>query len=229
MDARILPAGDAAWLVELPERIDPAVNARAIGIARRVTDARLPYVLDVVVGYRSVMVYVDPMADEAATIEERLHEFAAEPGAETQADGSLVEVPVCYDEPFGPDLTDVASFGRCTIREVIERHLAVEYRVFVIGFVPGFAYMATVDPRIAAPRRVSPRLKVPRGSVAIAAGQTGIYPAETPGGWNLIGRTPVRPYAPDRPQPFLFQPGDRVRFKRIGSAEYRARTEWGDA
>jgi inhibitor of KinA len=86
-----------------------------------------------------------------------------------------------------------------------------------------------VDPRIAAPRRSSPRVKVPRGSVAIGAGQTGIYPAETPGGWNLIGRTPVRPYAPDRSQPFLFRLGDRVRFKRISGSEYRAATEWGDA
>ncbi len=229
MDARILPAGDAAWLVELPERIDPVVNARAIDIATRVNDARMPFVLDVVVGYRSVMVYVDAIVDEAATIEHRLRDIVQSPGRETIADGSSVDVPVCYEEPFGPDLQDVALFARCSVAEVIERHLAVEYRVFVIGFVPGFAYMATVDPTIAAPRRASPRVKVPRGSVAIAAGQTGIYPAETPGGWNLIGRTPTRPYAPDRLEPFLFRPGDRVRFRRITTTEYRATTEWGDA
>ena len=95
--------------------------------------------------------------------------------------------------------------------------------------MPGFAYMASVDPRIAAPRRSSPPLRVPAGSVAVAAGQTGIYPAETPGGWSLIGRSPIRPYNPDRQEPFLFHPGDRVSFRRITEAAYRATTEWGDA
>src|SRR4029077_11788539 len=104
-----------------------------------------------------------------------------------------------------------------------------EYRVFVVGFVPGFAYMAPVDPRIAAPRRTSPRLKVPAGSVAVAAGQTGVYPAETPGGWNLIGRCPIKPYDAARAEPFLFHPGDRVCFHRISETAYRDTTQWGDA
>src|SRR5436190_16163128 len=178
MDARLLRAGDAAWLVELPERIDPMVNARAIDIASRVRRAGLAYVLDVVVGYRTVMVYVDPMADGADTTEGRLDSIIAEPATDVVAEGAWVEVPVCYDVTFGPDLPDVAAYARCDVADVIERHLGVEYRVFVVGFVPGFAYMAPVDPSIAAPRRSSPRGKVPRGSVAIAAGQTGIYPAE---------------------------------------------------
>jgi inhibitor of KinA len=228
MDTRLVPAGDAAWLVELPERIDPVVNQRAIDIASRVARARLPFILDVVIGYRTVMVYVDPMADGADTTESRLRSIIAEPAADTVAEGGSVEVPVCYDGTFGPDLPDVAAYARCHVADVIERHLAVEYRVFVVGFVPGFAYMAPVDPSIAAPRRSSPRVKVPRGSVAIAAGQTGIYPAETPGGWNLIGRTPIRPYAPDRANPFLFRAGDRVRFRRIDQSEYRGTSEWGD-
>jgi inhibitor of KinA len=228
MQIRIVPAGDAAWLIELPERIDAAVNSRAIRIAREVERSGVRGT-DVVVGYRSVMVYVDPLADDAASIERRLQEIAAATEAGDAAPGPLVEVPVCYDEPHGPDLADVAAFGKCSIDEVIERHLALEYRVFVVGFVPGFAYMASVDPKIAAPRRSSPRLRVPAGSVAVAAGQTGVYPAETPGGWSLIGRCPVRPYDPDRPEPFLFHPGDRVRFHRITEHEYRATTKWGDA
>jgi inhibitor of KinA len=228
METRILPAGDAAWLVELPERIDAEVNARAIEIARAVEATDLP-VTDIVVGYRSVMVFIDPLSDRAASVETRLREIAiAAPSAGSTA-GALVEVPVCYDGPYGPDLADVAAFGKCSVDEVIERHLALEYRVFVVGFVPGFAYMASVDPRIAAPRRSSPRLKVPPGSVAVAAGQTGVYPAETPGGWSLIGRCPVRPYDPDRAAPFLFHPGDRVRFQRIAESDYRAASQWGDA
>jgi inhibitor of KinA len=228
MEVRILPAGDSAWLIELPERIDAAVNTRAIQIARAIERAGLP-TTDVVVGYRSVMVYIDPLSERAAGIERRLEDIATAPSASGDMTGALVDVPVCYGGPYGPDLAEVAAFGKCSIDEVIQRHLAREYRVFVVGFVPGFAYMASVDPRIAAPRRASPRLRVPAGSVAVAAGQTGVYPAETPGGWSLIGRCPVKPYDADRGEPFLFHPGDRVRFRSISEADYKASTKWGDA
>ena len=227
MDVRVLAAGDSAWLVELPERIDAAVNRRAIQIAHAVRATSLP-VSDIVVGYRSVMVYVDPLALDGAAIERQLRESAETTSESDAAPGGLVDVPVCYDGEYGPDLADVAAFAGCEIEEVISRHLALEYRVFVVGFVPGFAYMASVDPRIAAPRRSSPRLRVPAGSVAVAAGQTGIYPAETPGGWSLIGRCPIKPYDPDRAEPFLFHPGDRVRFHRIAEPAYRSTSEWGD-
>jgi len=226
-DVRILPAGDAAWLVELPERIDVEVNERALRIARAIDHASLP-VTDVVVGYRSVMAFVDPLAPGVDGIDARLTELAVAAHTPDVAPAALVDVPVCYGGSYGPDLADVAAFAKCSAEEVIDRHLAREYRVFMVGFVPGFAYMAPVDPRIAAPRRASPRLKVPAGSVAVAAGQTGIYPAETPGGWSLIGRCPVRPYDADRQEPFMFHPGDRVRFRRISEAEYRAASEWGD-
>jgi KipI family sensor histidine kinase inhibitor len=228
MTTRVLAAGDSAWLVELPERIDAEINARAIAIARAVERSSLP-VIDIVVGYRSVMVYIDPLAEGAETAAATLERVAAAPPAAADTAGAVVDVPVCYDEPYGPDIGDVAAFAQASPDEVVAWHLAREYRVFVVGFVPGFAYMASVDPRIAAPRRSSPRLKVPAGSVAVAAGQTGIYPAATPGGWNVIGRCPIRPYDPDRAAPFLFHPGDLVRFHRIDAAEYRASTAWGDA
>lgn len=228
MTVRVLPAGDSAWLIELPERIDPDVNARAIEIARAVERSSIA-AADVVVGYRSVMVYVDPLAPGADAVASSLEAIAAAPSGPASGAGAQIDVPVCYDEAYGPDLPAVAAFARCSTEEVIDLHLAREYRVYVVGFVPGFAYMAAVDPRIAAPRRPSPRLAVPPGSVAIAAGQTGIYPAPTPGGWNLIGRCPIRPYDADRAVPFLLHPGDRVRFRRISQAEYRASTQWGDA
>jgi KipI family sensor histidine kinase inhibitor len=227
MDVRVLAAGDSAWLVELPERIDPEVNSRAIQIADAVQRANLP-LTDVVVGYRSVMVYIDPLAADAPRVERRLHEIAERAEIDAPSAGTLVDVPVCYDGAYGPDLPDLASFANCDVEGVIALHLAHEYRVYVVGFVPGFAYMASVDPRIAAPRRSSPRLRVPAGSVAVAAGQTGIYPAETPGGWNLIGRCPIRPYDADREQPFLFHPGDRVRFHRISESAYGSTSQWGD-
>jgi len=227
MDIRILAAGDSAWLIELPERIDAAVNERAIQIADGIARHHIP-VTDVVVGYRTVMAYFDPLNATTVDLERRLQEIAAAPPAATQMRSASVVVPVCYDGAYGPDLGDIAAFAHGTAEDAIAIHLSKEYRVFVVGFVPGFAYMASVDPRIAVPRRKSPRLKVPAGSVAVAAGQTGVYPAETPGGWNLIGRCPIRPYDPDRAEPFLFHPGDRVRFRRIDEDEYRAMTEWGD-
>jgi KipI family sensor histidine kinase inhibitor len=228
-DVRVAAAGDSAWLVELPDRLDPVVNAQATAIARSIERAALPSVTDVVVGFRTVMVHVDPFGDRLPGLDERLRALANEPIEANVEDGPLVRVPVCYDAPYALDLDYVAAFGGCSPDEAIVLHLSLEYRVYVVGFVPGFAYMARVDPRLAAPRRPNPRPKVPAGSVAVAAGQTGIYPASTPGGWHVIGRTPVKPYDPDRAPPFLFHPGCRVRFHRISAAEYGRTTAWGDA
>ena len=229
MDARIVPAGDSAWLIELPDRLDAAVNARAIDIAARIQAEHLTAVTDVVIGYRTVMVYVRPLAESAADVVSTLERVLAEDRPIQATDNPVtVTIPVCYGGPFGPDLPDVSHFASLTPDEVVQRHLNREYRVFMVGFVPGFAYMAEVDPRIAAPRRGTPRLQVPAGSVAIASGQTGIYPDTTPGGWNIIGRTPVRPYNPERPEAFLLRAGDRVRFRRIPLDEYHATSEWDD-
>lgn len=226
---RVIAAGDSAWLIELPDRLDPKVNGRAIQIAWQVEQAALPGVTDVVVGYRTVMVYADPLAPGAHGVRAALERIANERPKRGVSRGRLVDVPICYGGEYGPDLADVAAFGRCTPEQAIARHLDAEYRVFLVGFVPGFAYMASVDPMIAAPRRHTPRLAVPAGALGIAGRQTGIYPASTPGGWNLIGRCPIRPYDPRRTEPFLLRAGDRVCFRRIGEEEYRATTEWGDA
>ena len=229
IDARVVAAGDSAWLIELPERIDAEVNARAIELAARLEAARIPGLTDLVVGYRTVMIYADPLADDAGRVPRMLEEMARARPAGGGIAGHLVELPVCYDGAFGPDLPDVAAFARCGVEEVIARHLAREYRVFMVGFVPGFAYMAAVDPSIAAPRRATPRLRVPAGAVATAAGQTGVYPSETPGGWHIIGRTPVKPYDPARAEPFLLRPGDRVRFRRISEGEFHRTSAWSTA
>lgn len=213
MDAfEIVPAGDAAFQIRLPERIDPAVNAWCVACGRALEQELGAAQRDVVIGYCSVTVYFDPLRADHAWVEDRMHGVAASVRAEDCAEGGVVEVPVRYGGADGPDLTDVAAFAGCSPEEVVARHSSREYRVYLVGFVPGFAYMAEVDPRIAAPRRASPRTAVPAGSVAIAGGQTGIYPAVTPGGWNIVGRTSLAPYDPARREPFLFRPGDRVRF-----------------
>jgi inhibitor of KinA len=217
---RILSAGDSALLVQLPSRIDPAVSAAVIALAASLQERIGTLLRDIVVGYCSLTVYFDPLKIDAGWLESVIAESADEIDDAEEATGPLLDVPVCYGGDLGPDLADVASFAGCSAEEVVALHSGAVYRVYVVGFVPGFPYMASVDPRLALPRRASPRTRVPAGSVAVAAGQTGIYPAETPGGWHLIGRTPVKPYDPARPEPFLFKPGDRVRFVPIDRAAF---------
>jgi inhibitor of KinA len=219
-DLRIVPAGDAALLVELPARIDPAVSGRAVALARAVRSRCAASIRDVVVGYASVTVYFDPLHVDPTALEEELRQVGRTLPDRAIEEGDLIDVDVCYGGEFGPDLADVAAFAKATEDEVVRLHSATTYRVYVIGFVPGFPYMASVHPRLSLPRRTTPRTRVPAGSVAIAAGQTGIYPIETPGGWHLIGRTRAKPYDDSRAKPFLFRPGDRVRFHPVDRVKF---------
>jgi inhibitor of KinA len=217
---RIASAGDAALVLELPSRIDPAINGRATALAAAL-GARWGAILrDVVVGYCTVTVYFDPLRVDARWLESEIWSAAEHADETRNTPGVTVNVPVCYDADLAPDLGDVAAYGGCEPADVIALHVGRTYRVYMVGFIPGFAYLAEVDPRIAAPRRSMPRTAVPAGSVAIAGGQTGIYPAVTPGGWNIIGRTPLKPYDPDRENPFLFRPGDSVQFVRISRDDF---------
>jgi inhibitor of KinA len=214
-------AGDAAVVVQLAQRIDPELNAWCVALARAMAGRVGSVLRDAVVGYCSVTFYFDPLLVDARWLADEIDAAAGgidDDGGRSFVAG-VVDVPVCYGGEYGPDLADVAAFAGCSEEEVIARHVAREYRVYLVGFVPGFAYLAEVDPTIAAPRRPSPRQAVPKGSVAIAGGQTGVYPAVTPGGWNIIGRAALTPYDPARRQPFLFRPGDRVRFHPVDALE----------
>lgn len=219
-DIHVVAAGDAALVAEFDDRIDVSVNRRAIAVAQALRHASLAGVRDIVPAYRTVTVYFDPLCIDAAELEGQMRAAAAvEPDAR-ELDGPLVHVPVCYDAAFGPDLDVVAQFAGIGWREVVDLHASRDYRVFMLGFVPGFAYMGTVDLRITLPRRSAPRAAVPAGSVAIAGGQTGIYPSQTPGGWHIIGRTPLVLVSLDRAAPSLFAAGDRVRFHEVDLAAF---------
>ena len=217
---RIVPAGDSALIVEFEERIDPAINARAIALADSLQAAAIAGVRDVVPTYRSVAVFFDPLRTNYDTLLERIERDAGRPAPDAARQAEPLRIPVCYGGDLGPDLGAVAAFGGISADEVIALHASATYRVFMLGFVPGFAYMGIVDARIAAPRHSTPRVRVSAGSVGIAGVQTGIYPAETPGGWQLIGRTPIKPFDANRAQPFLMKAGDAVRFYAIDRAEY---------
>jgi inhibitor of KinA len=223
-DYRIVPAGDSALIVEFEERIDPAVNARALGCAITIQAANLPGVRDVVPTYRSVAIYFDPLRTDSAAMMACVNRAAAQAVPDLAAARAPVRVPVCYGGELGPDLAGVAAFAGLPEDDVVRLHTRRTYRVFMLGFVPGWAYLGIVDERIAMPRRSTPRVRVPSGAVGIAGVQTGVYPAETPGGWQLIGRTPVKPFDASRADPFLMQPGDAVQFYPIAREEFDAWT-----
>ena len=220
MSYRIVTAGDSAVVVEFEERIDPAVNARTIAFAEAVQGANLPGVRDVVPTYRSIAIYFDPLRTDSVALMACIEREAVKPAAAQPAPADPVRIPVCYGGELGPDLEAVAAFAGAGEDEVVRLHTAATYRVFMLGFVPGFAYLGLVDERIAMARRSTPRVRVPSGSVGIAGVQTGIYPAETPGGWRLIGRTPLKPFDPSRAEPFLMKAGDAVQFYPIDRGEY---------
>jgi inhibitor of KinA len=218
----VIPAGDSALVIEFEDRIDPGVNARAVRLADAIAAERIGGVRDVVPTYRSVAVYFDPLRLQYDRLQDYLASVDPDANAATDRAVELIRIPVCYGGELGPDLAEVAGFGETTEEEVVRLHAGGSYRVYMLGFVPGFAYMCPVDSRIAMPRRPTPRVRVPLGSVGIGGIQTGIYPAETPGGWRIIGRTPVKPFDPMRATPFLMKAGDTVQFYPIDRAEYDA-------
>jgi KipI family sensor histidine kinase inhibitor len=210
----IRAAGDTMILVEWEQRIDPVINQQAIDLAARLRARLGSAVRDIVPAYCAVGVHFDPLHTDIAALERVITEQARLVGDATvdSTTGRLVEIAVRYGGADGPDLADVARLAGCSEEDVVARHSSRTYRVYMLGFVPGFAYMGRVDPAIAAPRHRVPRERVPAGSVGIAGEQTGVYPISTPGGWQLIGRTDAVMFDATRIDPSLLAPGDLVRF-----------------
>lgn len=217
---RILPAGDAALTVEFGAIIDPEVNDRALAFAGQLESLKLPGIIEVVPAYCSATVYVDPLCVDLEPLAERLKVLAQGASRRPARPGRTVEIPVVYGDEFGPDLPAVAAYAKRSIEETIALHCSADYRCYMLGFSPGFPYLGQVPDTIAMPRLTEPRATVPAGSVGIAGSQTGIYPQESPGGWRVIGRTPLRLYDPRRAAPFLIQAGDRVRFCPITRGQF---------
>jgi KipI family sensor histidine kinase inhibitor len=210
---KIRECGDSMLLVEFEAVIDPVVNERAIALATRLRDRQARGVRDVAPGYCTVGVHFDPLQTDLAALESAIAEEAAVVAAVvSEAPRAPIEIGVLYGGDAGPDLAAVAEHAGCTPAEVMARHAARTYRVYMLGFVPGFAYMGRVDASIAMPRHRAPRERVPAGSVGIAGEQTGVYPVASPGGWQLIGRTSSVMFDPTRARPSLLAPGDMVRF-----------------
>ncbi len=210
-----LPSGDSALLVTFGDRIDLATNRRAHTLAARLAEAPLPGLGEAVAGYTTLLVHYDSLALDYEQVLEwvqaRLDEASAA-GTASLPEPRRVEVPVIYGGELGPDLEFVARHNGLSPAEVVRRHTARDYPVYLVGFTPGFPYLGGLDETIAAPRLPSPRPRVPAGSVGIAGQQTGIYSVDSPGGWRLIGWTPLKLFDPARQPPALLAPGDVVRF-----------------
>lgn len=222
---RIVPLGDSALLAEFSETLDLAVNARIQQLAEAIRRRRVPSIRDVVPALGGLALHFDterveagllPGEAAAALIKDCLNRRL--PALDDLA--RIVEVPVCYDPELGPDLAEVADECRLEVEEVIKRHCASPHRVLMVGFAPGHPYIGGLDAKLSVPRRTTPRLKVMAGSVAIANAQTVVYPFTISGGWNILGRTPLRVFDAARETPALLAPGDRVKFKPIGRAEF---------
>ena len=222
---KVLPVGDSAVLVEFGDSIEPEVNDRVYAFAASVTSAGIDGVEELVPTYRSLLVNYDlhkvTYEDMAAHLEELSQ--AAEGPTDTAERGSvIVHIPVAYGGEYGPDLGDVADHNGLSSQEVIDIHSGTGYRVFMLGFAPGFPYLGGMDERIACPRFQTPRVRVPAGSVGIAESQTGVYPNDSPGGWRIIGRTPVKLFDPNAEPPAAILPGSKVVFDPVSESEYQS-------
>ena len=219
---RLLPAGDSAIVVEFGDGIDMRINARVQLLHCALRAGAHAGIVETVPTYRSLMVHYDPMALTREAVEDLIITTAGQLPGEVRETVRTVEIPVRYGGEAGPDLADVAAAAGVGEQTVVELHAGGDYVVFMLGFMPGFPYLGGLPARIATPRLASPRLAVPAGSVGIAGAQTGIYPTESPGGWRIIGRTPVRLFDPLRSPPTLLEAGDHVRFVPVSLAEYDA-------
>jgi inhibitor of KinA len=218
----LYPCGDHAVTIELGDRIDVSVNDRVIALFQYLQSLQVNGIRDIIPSYHTITLVYDPAllydkAGDSTVYEyvcEWLHDIVKKQ-LQAHIRQRKMRIPVCYDPAVAWDISYVAEQHGITIEEVIQLHTSVTYRVYLVGFLPGFAYMGTVDARIATPRKASPRAMVPEGSVGIAGEQTGIYPFASPGGWQIIGQTPVQMFHAHAEQPCYLQPGDEVNFYRV--------------
>ncbi|NLE77439.1 MAG: 5-oxoprolinase subunit PxpB [Chloroflexi bacterium] len=212
---RLLPAGDSALLVEFADEISQEINDRVHALAQVLETRALAGVVEVVPTYRSVLVHYSPLKLTYGELREDVAALLTEPAAAAPRTATLVEIPVVYGGEYGPDLASVAELHGLSAAEVVRIHSSATYSVYMLGFILGFAYLGGLDQAIATPRLSTPRTLVPAGSVGIAETQTGIYSVAAPGGWQIIGRTPLTLFDVTQIPPTIVQPGDRIRFVPI--------------
>lgn len=224
----IYPLGDSALIIGFGDVIEESVNRKVLSLSRRIKQACIVGVLDVATAYSSITVHYDvievikkhPGKPAFVTIKENLETLLSQPTEGFSEHMRRLKVPVCYAAKYAPDINDIALHTNLTVEDIVQLHTSIKYRVYMVGFLPGFAYMGEVDERIAVPRKQEPRLQVVAGSVGIAGRQTGIYPLTSPGGWQIIGRTPLKLFDKNKQEPVLITAGDEVEFFSITEDEF---------
>lgn len=216
----IIDASDSSLLVRFGTTIAPELHARVLSFFQVMRDRRDPRIRNLHPAYASLLIDFDPLRLSHAELADDIHKLL-ERGSQTAVlPARLISIPVCYGAEFGPDLADVAAHNGISVEDAITLHASAVYIVYFLGFSPGFAYLGGLSKRLAIPRLATPRVRVPAGSVGIAGEQTGVYPRETPGGWRLIGRTPLGMFDPNSDPPSRLQPGDRVQFEPISTSAF---------
>ncbi len=219
-DIKYIPAGDRSLVMEFGNSIKPEINAKIRNMVIAIEKQTLEGILEIIPTYRSILIIYNPLIIDYKQVTNYLKETVTSLGDETQEGIRIVELPTVYGGEYGPDIEFVANHNSLTIEEVIKIHSSTDYLLYMLGFTPGFGYLGGMSKEIETPRLQVPRTKIPAGSTGIAGSQTGIYPIDSPGGWQLIGRTPVKLYDPVGTPPILLNAGDFVRFVPISEEEY---------
>lgn len=217
---QILPAGDKAVNVTFERQVSVAINHQIAQLQQRLTQLAVQGITGFLPAFRTLTVFYEPAQISLQQLKTTIDKALLDNHQTASSTVRRVHIPVCYDAEFAPDLKTVATKAQLTEKQVIERHCQPDYLIYMLGFLPGFAYLGGLDPQLATPRLATPRLKIAPGSVGIAGEQTGMYPIESPGGWQIIGRTPLRLFQPESEQPFYYQAGDYIHFDVISRADY---------
>lgn len=225
MDISIKPVGDQAILAVFEQRIGEDINGKVMALKERIELLKEDGVLESVPAFASLLVYYDPMKTDYTVMKKKLETLVMNLEGTQAASGKIVEIPVCYGGKYGEDLEFVARHAGLSEKEVIQIHSGRDYLIYMLGFLPGFPYLGGMDERLFTPRLENPRTRIPAGSVGIGGEQTGIYPMESPGGWRLIGRTPLKLFSPDGDAKLPYEAGDRIRFVPIDEREFECFAE----
>lgn len=228
MQYSIFALSDSSIIIQFTPVIDVLINKNVLAICKAIQESFIQEIYDVVPAYNSITVHYDLVALKRKQddwsffqiVKEQLENILSLPPKDLNYVGRQMRIPVCYDEKYALDIKEVSTYSGLSYNEIINIHLAKKYRVYMVGFLPGFAYMGEVDTRIAVPRKQEPRMQIPAGSVGIAGNQTGIYPLTSPGGWQIIGKTPMVIFNKTNEVPVLFEPGDDVQFFSITADEF---------